>query len=99
MAKDKQPEKVVGHWWTDIPQDQWKRTGIDFQEAVKTCKRCEVEVKMRRKIEFDGFAPRFPVAFREKGGDWVKMYHSHGNGALPVCVTLEEHLKAYKENH
>lgn len=102
MAFDNEPaDKVMLHDWAAIPKDAWKTIGIDLQEAVKTCHRCELQVKMKRKIEFDGFGPRVAVAYRKKGGDWEKMYKpgQPEKRALPDCITLTENLKKYKEKH
>lgn len=93
-------EKAVRHDWTEIANHQWKRVGIDHQEAIRTCIRCGLETKMRRKMEFSGFGARYSVAYREQGGDWQKMYKPGQleKRALPACITLGDDIEIYKKN-
>lgn len=81
-------ETFKHHQWA--PPTEWLKMDIDSEEAIKKCRRCDLEVLMRRKLEFDGHAPPDLMAYRKSGEAWCKMYHTHGHRALPQCEPIKQ---------
>lgn len=63
----------------------WEKVDIDEEQAMKICTKCELQVLMSRRLEFEGYGLRVPKEYRLPGQPWVKMYSRDGHKALPDC--------------
>jgi len=76
------------HQWA--PPSKWRKVEIDVEEAIKKCSRCDLEVMLRRKIEFAGHGSLNHMAYRKPEEAWRKMYHNHGYRGLPQCEPVKQ---------